>query len=111
MGIMEIELLWRDLPSFLLQIEGDTYIMSEFSSLYDMDKRTMRRLNQVRLSMEMYAMSDLETGNGLSIRPNMVAVCTPGMEEQRQYEWPQERTTAADHIIWSERLQEITSAH
>ena len=53
-----------------------------------MGKRTMRILNRVRLPMEIYAMSDLATGNGLSIRQDMVAKCTPGTEEEIQYEWP-----------------------
>ena len=61
LGILEIELLRRDIPSLTLQIERDTYIMVEFSSLYDMDKRTIGRLDCVRLSMDIYAMSDLAT--------------------------------------------------
>ena len=75
--------------------------MSEFSGLYDMDERKTRRMKRVRLSMEFYAISDLATGNGLSIRYDMVAVCTPGTEEQSQYKWPQEKPTAADHILWA----------
>ena len=31
--------------------------MAEFAGLYDMDKRTIRRLDRVRLSMEMYTMT------------------------------------------------------
>ena len=50
-----------------MQIEGDTHIMEEFADLYDLYKRTMRILKQVRLSMEIYAMSDLAKVNGLSI--------------------------------------------
>ena len=111
LGSLEKELLWRDLPSLPLQREGDTYIMADFSSLYDMYKRTISRLKQVRLSMKIYAMSDLTTGNSLSIQQDMVVVCTPGTEEQNQYEWPQEQSTADDRRIWAERLQEITSAN
>ena len=101
LGSLEIQLLWSDLPSLPLHIQGDTYIMAEFAVLYDMDKRTMRRLNQLFLSMEIYTMSDLATGNGLSICQDIVAACTPGMEEQSQYKWPQEKPTAADHIPWA----------
>ena len=61
LGILEIELLSCDLPSLLLQREGGTYITEEFTGLYGMDKRKMRRLNCVRLSMEIYVMSDLAT--------------------------------------------------
>ena len=90
LGSLEIKLLRLDLPSLLMQREGDTCIMADFAGLYDMDKRTMRRLNQICLSMEIYTMSDLATGNVLSIRKDMVASCTPGKEENSQYECPQE---------------------
>ena len=46
------------------------------AGLYDMDKRTMRILNRVRLSIEIYAISDLAKVNGLNIRQNIVAACT-----------------------------------
>ena len=52
--------------------------MAEFDNLYDMGRKTMRILNCVHLSMEIYVMSDLATGNGLSIQKDMVAECTPG---------------------------------
>ena len=84
-GSLEIELILRDLPYLLLQREGCTCIMTEFDGLYDIDKRTIRRLNRVRLSMEIYVMSDLATGNGLRIWQDIVAACTPEMEEQSQY--------------------------
>ena len=35
--------------------------------------------------MEIYVMSDLATGNGLRIWQDIVAACTPEMEEQSQY--------------------------
>ena len=89
LGSLEIELLRRDLPLLLLNRKGDMYIMSEFVVLYDMDKITMRILNRICLLTKFYAMSDLETGNCLSIRKDMVAAFTPGTEEQSQYEWPQ----------------------
>ena len=44
-------------------------------------------------------MSDLVTGDGLSIRKDMVTAHTPGEEEQSQREWPQERPTTADRIL------------
>ena len=47
--------------------------MKEFDGMYDMDKRTIMRLNRVCLSIEIYAISDLATGNDLSIRQDMVA--------------------------------------
>ena len=78
--------------------------MVEFSGLYDIDKRPTRRLNCVCISMEIYAISDLATGNGLSIEQYMVAACTPGTEEQNQYEWPQEEPTTYDRILWAEKL-------
>ena len=71
-----------------MQREGGMYIMAEFDGLYDMDKITMRILKCVRLSMLIYLVLDLATGNGLSIRQDMVVACTPGTEEYRQYEWP-----------------------
>ena len=52
LGRLEIELLWIELLSLPLQIEWGTYTMTEFAGLYDMDNRTMRILNRVRLSME-----------------------------------------------------------
>ena len=52
MGSLEIELLWRSLPSIPLHREGDTYIMANFSGLYDMYKKTNSILNRVRMSME-----------------------------------------------------------
>ena len=79
--ILEIELLWSEPLSLPLHIEWETYIMEEFAGLYDMDKRTTRRLNQVRLPMKIYALSDLATGNGLSIRQDIVSSCTPGTEK------------------------------
>ena len=52
LGSMDIELLWHDIPFLLLQREGNQYIMTEFSGLYNMDKIKMKRLNRVLLSME-----------------------------------------------------------
>ena len=49
LGSLDIELLWRDLPSLSIQKERNTYIIAEFSDLYDMDKRTVMTLNQVHL--------------------------------------------------------------
>ena len=87
LGGLEIELFWSELPLLPLQIEGDTYIVAEFYGLYDMDNRTIRRLNRVGLPMDIYAMSDLATENGLSIWQDMAAACTPGAEEKIQHEW------------------------
>ena len=85
LGDLEIELLWRDIPSLPLKRNRGKYIVAEVSGLYDMDKRTMRRLNRIRLSMEVYAMSDIETGDGLSIRQDMVAEHTIEAKKQNQY--------------------------
>ena len=76
LGSLDIELLWSYIPYLPLHIEGDICIMAEFYGLCDMDKRTIRILNRLRMSMEMYAMSDLATGNGLSIQQDMVAAFT-----------------------------------
>ena len=104
LGRLEIELLWLELLSLPLQIEWGTYTMTEFAGLYDMDNRTMRILNRVRLSMEIYAMSDLTTGNGLSIHKDMVAACILGTKEHSQYEWPQEQLTVAERRLWAKKL-------
>ena len=91
-----------------MQIEEGTYIMADFPGLYYMDNRTMRILNRACLSMEIYVMSDLVTGNGFIIRQDMVASCAPGTEVQSQYEWPQDQPTVADRRLWAGKLQEIT---
>ena len=98
-------------PGYITTPRGGAYIIVEFDGLYDIDKITTRRLNYVSLSMEFYLMSDLATGNGLSIRQDMVSACTSRTEEQSQYEFPQEKTTAADRILSAGNFQEITSAH
>ena len=70
----------------------------------------MSNLKCIRLSMEVYVISDLETRNGLSIQKDMVAACTPEAEGQSQYKCPQERPTASDWRLWAAKLQDITSA-
>ena len=71
----------------------------------------MRTLNRVILSMEIYAISDLATGKGLSIRQDIVAEFTPVKEERRQYEWKQEQPIVSDRRLWAEKLKDVTSAH
>ena len=75
------------LPSLPPAAERRVYVHhGRFSGLYDIDKRTMRILNRVHLSMEVYAMPYLAAGYGLRIRRDMVAAYAPGAEEQSQYE-------------------------
>ena len=50
-------------------------------------------------------MSDLETGNGLSIRQDIVAAYTPGMEKQIQFKWPQEKPTIYGCRVWKENCR------
>ena len=73
LGRLEIELIWSALTYLLNQREGGMCILLEFTGLYDMYKRKMSALNHILLSMEIYVISDLATGNGLSIRKDMVA--------------------------------------
>ena len=96
------------LPDLPLQRARDHYLMDMFRRQgYDSD--IIRSLNRVRLSLQVYSLADITTGDGTHIRYNFVECRQPRDVLPSPYVWPTEEPTNADRRLWVAALYDISS--
>jgi hypothetical protein len=69
-------------------------------------RETIRRLNRVRIHLQVIFLSDILTTSGNRIDTNTLRP-QPATNRQSVLNWPKEEPTAADIILWKEALEDI----
>jgi hypothetical protein len=94
-------------PSALggLPREGDDFIMQVIlRARYNSDE--VKRINRVRVSMQVLFMSDIFTASGHMIAPDILSP-RPRGETRSSMRWPNEQPTSSDMTLWRNAMQAI----
>ncbi len=85
--------------------EGDDFIMQVILRVgYNFDK--VKRINRVRVSMQVLFMSDILTASGHMIAPEILSP-RPRGETRSNMRWPNEQPTSSDMTLWRNAMQAI----
>ena len=94
-------------PSALggLPREGDDFIMQVIlRARYNSDE--VKRINRVRVSMQVLFMTDILTASGHMIAPYILSP-RPRGETRSSMRWPNEQPTLSDMTLWRNAMQAI----
>ncbi len=111
-----MKMLWKKLSMFKMVViiperlrkfprEGDQFIMQVLLCAgYGMEE--LRRLNRVRVSMQLLFMSDVLTASGNKISLEVLSCC-PCREAWSRMQWPNEQPTTSDIELWKNAMRSI----